>query len=310
MKLGTPSAAPGSNAKQIALAFGLLLSLSVLARADEALLIESALLTLDEAVEAPAPEAGLLRDFTVREGDTVDVGQVIGRVDPREAELAAELTREDLRVAEREAATDVRVRLADKEQRVAAAELARAESVNAVLPNTVSEKEIDRLQLAVEKSALAIESAELDRELAALRLGRLRAELRLAEHRAERLRIASPIDGVVVECYKRAGEWVDRGEAVARVVRVDRLRVEGYVGAAAAIDGLVGRSVTTRTTLPDGRVVEGAGEVVFVSPEVEPANSQSRFIAEIANDELTLRPGLPTSVAIHAAPPAATASAQ
>ncbi|WP_350210248.1 HlyD family efflux transporter periplasmic adaptor subunit [Botrimarina sp.] len=300
----------GSDSVGGRLAIGLVACLAAsLACAEEPIVVEPALLTLAESVDAPAPESGLLVAFSATEGQAVTEGEVLGRVDARAEQLAAAVAREDLRVARREAGTDVRVRLAEKEHRVAEAELARAESVNAALPNTVSAKEVDRLRLALEKTELAIESARLDRELAELRLGRLAAELRLAEHRAERLQIAAPTGGVVVERYKHAGEWVDRGERVARIVRVDRLWAEGYVEVAAALSGLVGRPVTVEVRLPDGQGISASGEVVFVSPEVEPANSQSRVVAQIDNTELLLRPGLRAVLTIHPPGERATAAA-
>lgn len=260
--------------------------------------VASALLSLAEAVDVPAPDAGLLRDVTVREGSTVSADQVIATVDPREHRFAADLIRHDLRLARRESQSDIRVRLAAKEHSVAVAELARAESVNAALPNTVSEKEIDRLRLAAERTDLAIENTRFEQELLGLKIARIEADLRLAEHRVDRLAVAAPIGGVVAEMHRHAGEWVDRGEKVARVARVDRLRVEGYVDVRDALDGLVGRPVTIEASLPDGVVGRSAGTVVFVSPEAEPINAQVRFWAEIDNRDLRLRPGLTATVVI------------
>lgn len=279
------------------------------AAAQQVVAVDSALLKLIDAVEVPAPEDGVLRDLRVREGQRVKLGDVLVVVDPREAELAAAAAREELKVATHEASSDIRVRLADKESRVAHAELARAISVNNDLPNTVSAKEVDRLQLAAEKSDLAIENARFEDELLGLRLERLRADVRLADHRVERRRVRAPIAGVVVEVSKRAGEWVDRGDTVARVVNVNRLRVEGYVGVEAALSGIEDRPVEVRVVLPGGAERTATGRVVFVSPEVEPVTAQVRFTAEIDNSDLALRPGLPVSVSIRVSPNEGTADA-
>lgn len=260
--------------------------------------IASSILTVSEEVEVPAPEAGVLRELAIREGATLSEGDRIGEVDSREQRLTAAAIEQDLAAARREAESDVRVRLAAKENKVAEAELGRATSVNEDIPNTVSAKEVDRLRLAFERTELEMEHAAFERELLAAKVGRTEADLNLARHRIERMQITTPIAGTVAELHRHAGEWVDAGEPIARVVRVDRLRVEGYVGVVEALTGLVSRPVQVTARLPGGGVIEATGRVVFVSPEVEPVEAKVRFWAEVDNQDMRLRPGLTASVVI------------
>lgn len=260
--------------------------------------IGSAILSAHETIEVPAPEAGILRELQAVEGTRLKANASIGQVDAREQQLLADVAQQDLLLATKEAASDIRVRLAEKEQGVAEAELVRATSVNNDFPNTVSDKEIDRLQLAVERSKLEIEHAKFERDLLAIRIARIEADLRLAQHRVDRLAIVSPLSGIVTKIYKRPGEWVDKGKSVLQVVRVDRLRVEGFVSVEDAVTGLVGRLVEATATLPTGKPILATGRVVFVSPEAEPVNSQVRFWAEIDNRNLKLRSGLAATLVI------------
>lgn len=260
--------------------------------------VDSAILTVGGTIDLPAPAAGVLRELTIHEGERLRAGAPIAEVDSREPRLNAEVVRQDLAVARRESESDVRVRLAKKQHRVAEAELARATTVNAELPNTVSAKEVDRLRLAMESSQLEIEYANFERELLVSRLDRINADLRLAEHRVEKRHVASPIEGVVAELYHHVGEWVDEGEPIARIVRVRRLRAEGYIGIKDALSGLINRPVVVSARLPGGETLQAVGRVVFVSPEAEPVDSKVRFWAEIDNRELRMRPGLTASVTI------------
>ncbi|MEO0530354.1 MAG: HlyD family efflux transporter periplasmic adaptor subunit [Planctomycetota bacterium] len=260
--------------------------------------VPSAILTVGGTLELPAPAAGVLRKLTIHEGERITAGAAIAEVDSREPRLDADVIKQDLAVARRESESDVRVRLARKQHRVAEAELARATTVNAELPNTVSAKEVDRLRLAMESSQLEIEHAVFEQELLVSRLGRIEADLRLAEHRVAKRSVASPIDGVVAELYRHAGEWVDEGQPIARVVRVRRLRAEGYVGIEDALSGLINRPVVVSARLPSGETLQAVGRVVFVSPEAEPVDSKVRFWAEIDNRDLRMRPGLTAEVAI------------
>lgn len=274
------------------------------------IVVASGILSASEGVDVPAPGAGILRRSRAVEGRRVREGEVLARVDAAEQQLEAAVVEQDLLLSQREAESDIRTRLAKKEHAVSKAELSRATSVNLDLPNTVSAKEIDRLRLAVERTELEIEHAGFERDLLELKIDRIEAQLRLAKHRADRMAVVSPLAGVVAEVDKRTGEWVNKGDTVLRVVRVDRLRLEGYVSVEDAVTGLVGRRVKATVRGRDDRegrpTTVAYGRVVFVSPEAEPVNSQVKFWAEIDNRQLRLRAGLTASVVIldETAPPA------
>ena len=95
---------------------------------------------------------------------------------------------------------------------------------------------------------------------------------------------------------RHAGEWVEPGETMLRLIRVDRLRAEGFVNAAKIRGELKGAPVTLMVTMPDKTTVEFPGKVVFVSLEVDPVNGQQRIWAEVENKDLKLRPGLKASM--------------
>lgn len=270
--------------------------------------VPSAILSASSAVDAPAPESGILERLGVREGALVRAGENLGEIEGSEQRLALAQAEGDLALALREAESDVRVRLADKEHQLAKVELQRAVSVNNDIPNTVSAKEVDRLRLAVDRTALEIEHAGLERSLLALKVKRTQADVALARMRIARLAIVAPAPGIVAELHLHAGEWADKGELVARIVRVDRLRAEGFLNVRDALLGLVGRSVRVTAELGGGRKSEATGRIAFVSPEADPVNSQVRFWAEIENPGLVLRPGLSATISILPAEAAAGAA--
>ena len=290
------SAVVGSKSPQVFVA--LAIAVYPLASLAETIEVASSILTVSETVKVAAPEAGVLRELAVHEGMRLKQGAPIGEVDAREQQLSVEVIRQDLAIARSESESDVRIRLAVKENKVAEAELVRATSINAELPNTVSAKEVERLRLTMEKSELEIEFANFERDLLAAKLGRIEADLRLAQHKVEKMRVTSPIAGVVAELFCKAGEWVDAGEPIARLVRVDQLRVEGFVGIDDALAGLVNRQVVVEAQLPSGEKLRSKGRVVFVSPEAEPVDAKVRFWAEVDNSAMRLRPGLTARVTI------------
>ena len=55
--------------------------------------------------------------------------------------------------------------------------------------------------------------------------------------------------------------------------------------------------------LPGGAGAKLPGKVVFVSPEIDPVNSQVNIWVEIDNEELRVRPGMRAKMTILVPPP-------
>lgn len=268
--------------------------------------LEAVLVTLIEQVEVPAQEAGVLSQVDIREGDAVQEGDLLARIQDIDAELIGRRARLELDVARQSAKNDVEIRLAKKQLELAKNDLGRAKESIERFRKSVSAAALDKLQLEAEKAVLGIEQAEKKFDLAQLEPRVKENEVAMADRGVARRRIASPIDGIVVQIKRRRGEWVEPGETVLRVVRMDRLRVEGFVSAQVAAGSLMRRPVTLHVDLGDRDRGDFRGEIVFISPEIDPVNGQVRVWAEVENRGQLLRPGLAGSLAIHAvgAPPA------
>jgi macrolide-specific efflux system membrane fusion protein len=254
--------------------------------------IRSAVVTLIEEVDVPAQETGILAEMNVREGQLIQQGELLGKIDDTRARLNYERAKIEFENATKQADNDLGIRSAEKSLEVAKAELRRATLSLERYPKSISATEIDRLQLSAEEAALAVEQARFEHELAQF-VRRLRqAELELAAHDLERRQITAPISGMLVEVKRRQGEWVEPSESVIRIVRMDRLRAEGFLDSQEATGNLAGCRVELSTVLPGGEAAQFQGELVFVSPEISPINNQMRIWAEIDNPDLLLRPGL------------------
>jgi multidrug resistance efflux pump len=238
----------------------------------------------------------------VKEGQLVQKGAPVAQLDDREAQGKQRVANFELAAAEEEAKDDVNVRFAQASFRVAEAEVAQAKATRARAPQAVSDTDMRRLELNSEKSKLQIEVSEKEYIVAGITRDTKRAALDLAELEVSRMKVTSPLDGVVVQLYKNAGEWAQPGDPIARVVRMDRLRVEGDFSAALySPDQLMGRPVTVEVRLPRDRVVRLQGEVTFVSPLVDLAGDFQVW-AEVENREENgywlLRPGLQADMTV------------
>ncbi len=246
-------------------------------------------------------------------------------------------------VAQTEALNDIAVRASAKSRDVADNEYQRALRSRESSKNSVSESTLDGMRLEFEKASLSHEQAQfqqsilkmkLDAQRAAVRtqtlavesaeltvqeaeslltLARLQADLKhhdveTARQALARRTVLSPIEGVVVELPRRAGEWVQPGEKVARVIRLSRLRAEGFIPLARASQSLVGRPARVELTNSSGTVHARTGTVTFVSPDVDPINQEVRLWVEFDNPDGQLLPGLRATLRIPPAAPATAAS--
>src|SRR5207247_1619577 len=134
----------------------------------------------------------------------------------------------------------------------------------------VSQTELDTLKLAAEKAELELEQAEHDLQTAAITRDLKANELDLATRTIERRKIVAPLTGVVVQVKHRKGEWVQAGETVVRVLRMDRLRAEAFLPAKSVSGDLIGAAAILFVDLEDQPKAEFPGKLVFVSPEVNP----------------------------------------
>ena len=105
------------------------------------------------------------------------------------------------------------------------------------------------------------------------------------------------MSGLVTEVKRHKGEWVEPGQSIVRILRLDRLRAEGLASAELLGCDLHGRPVALKVE-QEGKPVEFTGKVVFVSPEIDPVNGQVRVWAEIDNKDGKLRPGQPVKMVI------------
>jgi multidrug resistance efflux pump len=252
----------------------------------------SMVLKLVETIEVPAEETGVLAEVQAAEGQIVRQGDLLAQIDDADARLALSRAKIEYDVAQSNARDDVNVRFAKKAVDVARAELQRSQDSIAKYPKSISGSEMDRLKLVVEKNRLEVEQAEHEFDLANFTAKIKANDLQAAERKLARHRIVAVSAGVVSQVHRHRGEWVRPGDPVLRVLRLDRLRAEGFLKSQDVSPDLLGRTVklAVDATGEPVRVVDG--KITFVDPEIDPVNSQVRVWVEVANGELKLRPGM------------------
>lgn len=261
------------------------------------LTMNDALLVLAEEVEVAATAAGVIEELTVREGSLVQADQLLLRVDNRRAQVSLAQAKIDLEIAAKEADADVKQRHARKASDLARSEYERAVAIDSASPASVSDRELERLRLAAEVAELEVERTGHERQVARLKQKLQQQAVEIAQHDERVHHVSAPIDGLVVELEKRLGEWVERGDTVAKIVRVDRMRAEGFLPVDSAALDLTGSAAAFRAVVA-GKPVTARGQVVFVDPKADPVSSLARVWVEFDVSDTRLRPGLRGEVRI------------
>ena len=260
--------------------------------AAEEIKIPGALVKLIDQLDVPARQSGTIAELSVQEGARVKQGAVLARVEDTEAKFAEERANVELQIATQNATSDVAVRSGERTLVAAAAELKRAEEARAKLRDLVTESEMDKLRLAADQARLAIEKAQHERAVAQLQRDLKKVEADFSARKVALHQAVAPFPGVVVQVNKRLGDWVEPGDKLLRLVRLDRLRTEAYLDAAAATAGLEGRPVTLTVEQPGKSPAVFPGKLTFVSPEIDPINRSVRVLAEFENPNFALQPGM------------------
>jgi len=245
---------------------------------------ECRLLFMDE-VHLAGERSGILAEVVVP-GTYVSAGSPVAR-------LRDELVRANLAIAEREASNDVEMRFASKVGELSQLKYERAVQANQTLAGTVSDLEVRELRLAAEKSLLQLEQAQHQFAVAGLRRDELRETLR-------QLQITAPLNAFVRNVHKRPGEVVREGEVIAELINTDRVRVEGYVSAAAVTRIQPGSRVLVELEQPNPqeKLVVLEGRIGFVDVRIEPVTKKVRVWAEVQNTGGAIRDGLTATMRI------------
>ncbi len=257
-------------------------------------------------VDVSAKEAGALVALHVVEGDQVPSGALLAKIDDRQPQfdkLAAELKRD---AALAKSQDDIEIRFAEAARGVADAELDQSVDINRRSPGTVSTAELRRLKLTLQKAELQIDRSRLELKIAGMTADVETTAVAAADENIKRRHITAPFGGIVLDILRDEAEWVNAGEPVLRLIRLDRLRVEGFLSARDFNpEDIADRPVTVTIQRAHGQVIQLPGKVVFVSPLMQ-AGDKYRLRAEVENrvhsNHWVLRPGMTATMTIHVDP--------
>jgi RND family efflux transporter MFP subunit len=245
------------------------------------ILLKKCSIQYDRATPVGSNNVGLIQECLVRPGDRVKAGQVLGRLFNKDVSADMEVRATALESSE------IAIHQHEATLEVARAKLRRAEAL--ISRNALSTQDFQIQQLEVKNADLELKAAIKGRRTA-------ESQLQLSKALVAAREITSPHDGVVVEIYKNTGEAIMVGSPIFKVVKVDRMRVTGYLNAGDAWRVRSGQAVRVMPELEgDDLPIEREvfeGKITFVDSEIDPKTRTCRVFAEVENRGGLLRSGL------------------
>jgi HlyD family secretion protein len=268
-----------------------------------------------------AETGGVVSRAPVEDGQTVAAGAVIaGITDPSlQADIdaaQAKLNEARANLASQEAGgkpaefTDIDNNLARAQFDLAQAQKVFASLQRLVAQHAATQQEADMAREKVQQSELEIAGLEKRKrslvsptEVAAARARALDAEtaLNLARQRAALSLVRSPMAGVVYGREVRLGSYLNAGDLVANVGRMDRLRVRVYVDEPELGRVAVGQPVTITWDALPGRQWHGQVEKKPVAVQALGSRQVGEVICSIENEGRALIPGTNVNAEIRTA---------
>jgi macrolide-specific efflux system membrane fusion protein len=261
------------------------------------------LISLSEESQVPAKESGQLTKINVKDGDQVTKDQVLVHIDDAHSRMEYRAAERKYVAAKVLSENDINVQYSQAAADVAEAQVLTGEEANRRVRGSVTESQMREWRLTHRKFLLEIKQARFKMQTDAMEAEVRKAEMDAAQENIDRRQIKAPLDGVVVDLKHHEGEWVQPGDTVLRILRVDRLRIEGFLKASEYDPvELVNRPVTVTVTLAHDRQEKFQGKVSFVNPTVE-AGGEFRVRVEVLNRKENefwlLRPGQTAEMTIH-----------
>ena len=259
------------------------------------LTFDQCLVVAPETYEISAKEAGVIAELTIRENDLVKSGQPIGQLDSEIAEIERQLAGMQAQMAKSEASDESGVRLAKNKADDAVLLLESSEEMQN--KGGASTFEVRQKQLAVEHENWILKQKQLEYAKRQLQSKHSELAYQLADLKVSRLRLNSPATGVVNRVDRRAGETVTAGTTIAKVIRLDELRVDFFVDIKQVdLTSLPGQPVTITADLGVAGKKSFAGKITGYASEVG-STGKVRVSAMVQNQQINdrwiLLPGMP-----------------
>lgn len=233
--------------------------------------------------EITAQVSARINRLLIEEGDWVEQGDTVVELEDDLLRIAQQQAREELdKALTKYANIAFFTRGRDN----------REQMFNRLGVDSTNANDVEAFRLIFSKSRKELAADQVGLDEARLKLKRAKIEL---EHAI----IGAPFAGYVSEVVVDRSDFVNKGDVVARVVSLDRLRLEMDVLETEIRHIRLGARAEIELAALPGKTV--SGRVVSVNPTIDAERRTCRVLIEIENPDRAVRPGMFADVRVEAA---------
>ena len=217
-------------------------------------------------VDVAAKYGGRIKEILAREGDLVEEGQVLVKMDTDE--LEAELEKDKAKLAESEqAAAEVKTEITKDESQLNLADVEFKRSKSLFERKVVAREEYDRYRTRLETAKASLEGSKAKLNTANQSINAAAAEVKRTEVKIDDATLKSPVKGRVLYRLAEPAEVVPLGGKVLTLVNLGDVYMEMYLPAQEAARVKIGADA--RIVLDARPEYAAQAKVSYVSPEAQ-----------------------------------------
>jgi HlyD family secretion protein len=210
---------------------------------------------------------GKLLAFAIEEGQKVQKGDIVGTIDTTQLFLKKQqLKAAILTVNTRVRTIDAQIRSAKVQLNILKRELERVK--NLLKDGAATEKQKDDIVGKMEIGEAQILAMETQKPTIAAERESLKIQIDQVNDQISRASISNPINGVVLQKYKEAGEIVGPGQNLYKIADLSELILRAYISGDQLSQLEIGQEMIVRIDAENG-IEELSGTVSWVSSEAE-----------------------------------------
>jgi len=256
----------------------------------------------DRKIVLKAEVAGIIKILNVEEGKPVKKGELLMKIDDKEYRL--ELKRiEALRLKYlSELFLDKKFGAPEKElspsdwEKINSAQREYKKTKRLYTKNMVSKEEYEKAKMNYE--FVLIETGRKKEEIRAASLTQAEIDVEIAKMKLGRTRIRAPFSGVITDIHVCPQESVGQGDELFMLVDIHKLKVEAVVLESEINKLKLGQEVGIKFSAYPDEVFEG--RVKAISPIVNPEDKTCKVIIDLPNPNEEIKPGMHAEVEIAA----------
>ncbi|NKB27187.1 MAG: efflux RND transporter periplasmic adaptor subunit [Rhodobacteraceae bacterium] len=244
-------------------------------------------------VDLRAETSGTIISDPLRKGALVAQGDEVCRLDPGTRQIALAEATAHLQEAQSRL-PEARARVAEATARLKEAEINDNAATRLSEGGFASDTRVAATGAGVESARAGVEAARSGIDAAEAGIQSAQAGVAAAKNEIGKLIIRAPFGGLLESDGAEVGSLLQPGGLCATVIRLDPIKLVGFVPETDVDKVTVGAIAGAR--LATGRDVRG--EVTFLSRSADPTTRTFRVEVLVANDDLLIRDGQTVEIAI------------